>query len=537
MLVMAFITDVTERRRAADELQSQRDFAQQVMNTMGQGLTVSDARGRYEYVNPAFARMIGQTPNATIGRSILDFAAPEERDRFARSHALLRAGRMVSEEVTLYDVNGRPLPVLLTCVPRLRNITVVTDLAERKQIEQAIEWARDRAIEASRLKSDFLANMSHEIRTPLNSIIGLSEMLGAMPLGQTEREYTEIILESGKALLALIDDILDFSKIEAGKMVLEQRPLDLRQCVEGALDVVSPRALQKGLDLAYLIEDTTPQYIVGDGTRLRQILLNLIGNAVKFTERGEVTLAVRAVPLDPTPGGHKLGDYELHFAVQDTGLGIPQERQERLFQSFSQVDASTTRRYGGTGLGLAISRRLCEAMGGVMWVESAGIPGQGATFHFTLPVKEATDTVGLPPGAVADTLRPVVIDPGQPGRRHPVAQPGAASPSVGRAGLLLHKRGRSRRMASGRQADRRGRARLSHAGGWRRTPGATDGWSVARGGVAGAGALGLPGNTPFARTGTDGNHTGQERTMAASARPCCYAGGNTCPAAHATRAV
>jgi len=388
-LVMSFITDITERRRTAEELQSQRDFALQVMSNMGQGLTVTDSSGKYEYVNQAFAQLLGYAPNLLIGRAANEFILPDDRDRFAHTHTLLREGRTNNQEVRLRHAGGEPVHVLFTCVPRMRDgrflgsITVVTNMAERKQIEQALEWARDRALEASRLKSDFLANMSHEIRTPLNSIIGVAEMLGSTPLDHEQREFAHIIHESGNALLALINDILDFSKIEAGRLDIERRPFDLRRCIESALDVLAPKAYEKDLELAYLIEEPAPHTIVGDETRLRQILLNLLGNAVKFTQRGEVTLTVNAHPL--TTADHTI---ELHFAIHDSGVGIPVEGQAHLFESFSQVDTSTTRKYGGTGLGLAISRRLCDAMGGRMWVESLGIAGKGASFFFTLPTRE-----------------------------------------------------------------------------------------------------------------------------------------------------
>jgi len=267
-------------------------------------------------------------------------------------------------------------------------IMLETTTEHADAIESQLLTAREIAEEASRAKSQFLANMSHEIRTPLNGIIGMTNLLSDTPLTYVQRDYVDTIRTSGEVLLALVNDILDFSKIEAGKLDLESQPIDLRQCIEESLDLLAPAAAQKQINLAYLIANDTPEIVVSDVTRLRQILGNLLSNAVKFTPHGgEVVVSVSAYPLSaeensPSEKSTDYTEYELHFAVKDTGIGIPPERVNTIFQSFSQVDASITRKYGGTGLGLVISQRLSQMMGGQIWVESE--VGTGSTFHVTI---------------------------------------------------------------------------------------------------------------------------------------------------------
>ena len=278
------------------------------------------------------------------------------------------------------------------------------------QTNRELLAARVAAEGAARAKAEFLANMSHEIRTPMNGIIAMASLLLETPLNHEQHGYVETIHASCDSLLTIINDILDFSKIESGKLEFENHAFELHSSVEETLDLLATKAAEKGLELAYQVDDGTPAQVMGDSVRLRQILANLVSNAIKFTPAGEVVVQINV--LSPPSGVQQgLGAWHLHFSVRDTGIGIPVDRLARLFKSFSQAEASTTRFYGGTGLGLAISRRLVEMMGGKMWVES--VPQKGSTFHFTIHLQVAPDTQAaateIPPRQLSD-LRLLIVD-------------------------------------------------------------------------------------------------------------------------------
>jgi PAS domain S-box-containing protein len=394
--LMTGFYDITDRKRMEEAVRDSEAKLRDLFEHSPDAIFVEDYDGNVLDANAEACRLNGMPREALVGRNVFDLIPPDQREPVARDFARMTRGELNLIEGLSQKPDGSVIPVEI----RVNRITYsgtpalllhVRDITQRKQVEDELRKAKAAAEAANRAKSEFLANMSHEIRTPMNAVIGMTGLLLNTPLTHEQRDFVETIRASGEALLTIINDILDFSKIEADRLELERQPFDVRECLETALDVVAAKAAEKGLDLACVVDPETPGMVLGDAMRVRQILVNLLSNAVKFTEKGEVVVEVGSRKSEVRDGDSDLRPpaSTLHFTVRDTGLGISPDRRDRLFRSFSQLDASTTRRYGGSGLGLAISKRLSEMMGGTIRVESEGVPGRGSTFHFTMQAESA----------------------------------------------------------------------------------------------------------------------------------------------------
>ena len=350
-----------------------------VMESLSDGIAVLDQQDRLVDCNPAFAAALGLSVGACVG-------APAARVFAAHPDLLARldAAEDVAAPLTLPSADGARLyePMLRPLVDRrgrsIGRLVTLRDITDRGRVMSELARARDAAEALARAKSEFLATVSHEIRTPMNGVVGMTALLLDTALSAEQREYVDVIRRSGDQLLSIIDEIIDFSKLEADRLAVEAIPFAPEAAVAEVLDLLRPQAEEKGLRLDYSTADAVPERCLGDAKRVRQIVANLVGNAIKFTPAGSVS-----VSLDTAPPS--AGSQQLRLAVHDTGVGIPAEHLDRLFQPFSQIDASTARRYGGTGLGLAISRRLAELMGGTITVESE--PGRGTTFSVEWQVR------------------------------------------------------------------------------------------------------------------------------------------------------
>ncbi len=401
-LLFSIVHDISERKRTEEELRLSEEKFATAFRVSPDSVNINRVSdGTYLEVNKGFSTMTGYQPEEVLGSSSLAlnvWADPHDRERLVAG--LERDGMVMNLEAGFRRKDGSLFTGLMSASlitvagePCLLNIT--RDISERKRYELELQEARQAAEVASRAKSAFLANMSHEIRTPMNGVLGMAQLLEMTGLTPEQQEYVTTLKFSGKNLIALINDILDLSKIEAGKLTIEPLTFSLHQCLDDLTLMHKAITLEKGLTLELEVSDDIPLSLIGDQLRIKQILLNLLGNAVKFTQRGGIRLTARAV--------EQSADLLLvRISVTDTGIGIAPEALEAIFQPFAQEDCSTTRRYGGTGLGLAITRSLTELMGGIITVTSS--KGVGSCFTVTLPFQLTTGALPLANGRRADTL-------------------------------------------------------------------------------------------------------------------------------------
>ncbi|HET7150412.1 MAG TPA: response regulator [Candidatus Acidoferrum sp.] len=382
-------------------------------------IMVLDPKDHIQLCNPAFERLFQYARQEVLGRPVLGLLANGELLREAQDitrqarlgEHIQKVTRRQRKDGTLVDVEVHTVGLVVNR-ELAGTLVLYQDVSVRKRSEEAILRAKEAAEAASRAKSEFLANMSHEIRTPLNGVIGMTDLALGTELNGEQREYLETVKLSADSLLTVINDILDFSKIEAGKADLDIRPFNLRDTLEGVMRTLALRADEKGLELLCELAPETPELVRGDGSRLGQVVTNLVGNAIKFTHDGEVGLQVEVAERDG-------GDRNLHFTVSDTGIGIPPEKHALIFDPFAQADTSTTRKYGGTGLGLSISARLVHLMGGKIWLESE--VGKGSRFHFTARLglvdsKEIAVGAAAPP-ELLHGVKVLVVDDNRTNRR------------------------------------------------------------------------------------------------------------------------
>jgi len=410
---IGFAWDITERKRAEEDLRESETRVKAVLDTVQAGIVLVEAESHIIVeVNQAAVRMIGVPKEEIVGKICHKYICPAEVGKCPITDL---GQKEDNSECVLLAVDGKEIPILKSVTTIMLGgrdylLDSFVDISDRKEAEDAMKRARrqaeeakdkleivnqdleesieranllaEEAVIANQVKSEFLANMSHEIRTPMNAIIGFGDILEDTRLNEEQLDYVQTINRSANALLSIINDILDFSKVEAGKLLLEEIDFDLETLVFDVCEIIKPRLADGDVKLLSHIDDDVPSLLRGDPGRLRQVLINLMGNASKFTESGEIELNIKMV-------GRQSDKLTIGFAIRDTGIGIPKDKHERIFYAFQQADGSTTRKYGGTGLGLAISKSIIENMRGRIWLESE--PGSGSTFFFNVPLTIAAD--------------------------------------------------------------------------------------------------------------------------------------------------
>jgi PAS domain S-box-containing protein len=435
--------DITGRKEAEESLRESEALYHSLVEYLPQNIFRKDRAGRFTFANSRYCATVGKPLEEILGKTDFDFFPLELAEKYRRDDAeVMATGKIFETEEEHVTPEGTKLYVHVVKTPlygaageTVGTQCIFWDVTERKRAEEALQKAMEAAEKASRAKSEFLANMSHEIRTPMNGIIGMTELALNTRLTADQREYLGMVLTSADALLGVINDVLDFSKIEARKLHLDESDFRLRDVLGDTVKALALRAQQKGLELACHVLADVPEGLVGDAGRLRQIIVNLVGNAIKFTDKGEVVVRVEkekdetGMPKEAS-GASDQGQAEaprgtvtssefcmLHFQVRDTGIGIPPEKQAAIFEAFTQADASTTRKYGGTGLGLTISQQLVGLMGGRLWVESE--PGKGSTFHFTarFGLSQEADQAALTGAADLHNLPVLIVDDNATNRR------------------------------------------------------------------------------------------------------------------------